>query len=327
MKGRGINNWIYYNFFRKMCKFAVKLYVTMMKSLFKKFAEVVCSRFPVTTVKLRYFLRFKHLPDFKNPQDLNEKILYLKLFSDTSLWTQLADKYKVREYVKSCDLASILIPLYGAWERVEDIPFDELPQKFILKANNGDGKGTNVNVDKAKMNDEDWANLRKRLQGWLDAKYIGALSGEPQYRDIKPMIIAEELLPCPEGATSLIDYKLWCFNGEPYSFFVCSERQEDGYHATVDCYDLEWNRYPENMMASPHMTVATKAIPRPACLDEMIEAARKLSKPFPEVRVDLYAVNDKLFLGELTFTSLGGMMDYYTPEYLHVMGAKVKLHE
>ena len=296
-----------------------------MKKKLRRLAEMICSKFPVATVKTRYFLRFKRLPDFKNPRDLNEKILYLKLFTDTSSWTQLADKYKVREYVESCGLSNILIPLYGAWDRVEDIPFDQLPQTFILKANNGDGKGTNVKVDKAKMTNADWKALRNRLQGWLTTKHIGALSGEPQYRNIKPMILAEELLSSGEGETSLIDYKLWCFNGKPYSFFVCSERQADGYHATVDCYDLEWNRYPENMLASPHMTVATKAIPRPACLYEMIAAARKLSKPFPEVRVDLYAVGGKAYFGELTFTSLGGMMDFYTPEYLLEMGRQVKI--
>ena len=291
-----------------------------MNRIIRKTAEVICNKFPVATVKTRYFLRFKRFPNLKNPRDLNEKILYLKLFTDTSVWSELADKYKVREYVKSCGLSSVLIPLYGAWERVEDIPFDELPQTFILKANNGDGKGTNIKVDKAKMTEADWGSLRKRLQGWLSTDHIGALSAEPQYRGIKPMILAEKLLPCHEGESSLIDYKLWCFNGEPYSFFVCSERQEDGYHATADCYDLEWNRFPGNMQASPHITVATKALPKPACLDEMIEVAHKLSKPFPEVRVDLYAVNGKTYFGEMTFTSLGGMMDYYTPAYLLEMG-------
>ena len=287
--------------------------------------ERICACSPVLTVKMRYLLRFKRLPNLKKPQDLNEKILYLKLYSDTTEWTRLADKYKVREYVKSCGLESILIPLYGAWERVEDIPFEELPQKFILKANNGDGKGTNVKIDKAKMTAEDWQALRKRLQRWLDTKYIGALSGEPHYKGIKPMIVAEELLPCGDGESSLVDYKLWCFNGKPYSFFICSERQADGYHATVDCYDLDWNRFPENMRQSPHMTVATKAIPRPSCLDEMINAARILSKPFPELRVDLYAVGGKVFFGELTFTSLGGMMDFYTQDYLLEMGQQVVL--
>ena len=296
-----------------------------MKKVIQQIVAFICEPFPVLTVKIRYFLRFGRLPNFRHPQDLNEKILYLKLFTDTSQWTRLADKCKVRDYVKECGLESMLVPSYGAWERVEDIPFDDLPQEFILKANNGDGKGTNTKIDKAKMNEQDWQDLRKRLQGWLDAKHIGALSGEPQYRGIKPMILAEELLPCNEGETSLVDYKLWCFNGEPYSFFICSERQADGYHATVDCYDLEWNRYPENMLASPHMTVATKALPRPSCLEEMIKAARILSKPFPELRLDMYVVGDKAYFGEMTFTSLGGMMDFYTPEYLLEMGKQVTL--
>ena len=296
-----------------------------MKKVIQQIVAFICEPFPVLTVKIRYFLRFGRLPNFRHPQDLNEKILYLKLFTDTSQWTRLADKCKVRDYVKECGLESMLVPSYGAWERVEDIPFDDLPQKFILKANNGDGKGTNTKIDKAKMNEQDWQDLRKRLQGWLNAKHIGALSGEPQYRGIKPMILAEELLPCNEGETSLVDYKLWCFNGEPYSFFICSERQADGYHATVDCYDLEWNRYPENMLASPHMTVATKALPRPSCLEEMIKAARILSKPFPELRLDMYVVGDKAYFGEMTFTSLGGMMDFYTPEYLLEMGKQVTL--
>lgn len=295
-----------------------------MKAL-HQFAAIICERIPVTTVKLRYFLRFGRLPDFKHPKDLNEKILYLKLFTDTSKWTQLADKYKVRDYVKSCGLESMLIPIYGAWDRVEDIPFSELPQQFILKANNGDGKGTNVKIDKAKMSEPDWAALRKRLQGWLNARHIGALSAEPQYRGIKPMILAEELLPYSEGETSLVDYKLWCFNGEPHSFLVCSERKSDGFHTSIDCYDLQWKRCSKNIKKTSHVTVATKPIPCPSCLEEMIKTARILSKPFPEVRVDMYVVDGKVFFGELTFTSLGGMMNYYTPEYLQEMGQCITL--
>ncbi|MBO4641773.1 MAG: hypothetical protein J5661_02800 [Bacteroidaceae bacterium] len=296
-----------------------------MNKVIQHFAAIILEKFPVTTVKLRYFLRFGRLPNFKHPKDLNEKILYLKLFTDTSKWTELADKYRVHEYVKACGLESILIPLYGAWEKVDDIPFDELPQQFILKANNGDGKGTNVKIDKEKMSDEDWKELRVRLQSWLDTKHIGALSGEPQYRDIKPMILAEELLPCGDGETSLVDYKLWCFHGEPYSFLTCSERQADGYHTSVDCYDLRWNRHSENMKASSHVTIPSKALPRPQCLAEMISIAATLSKPFPQVRVDLYEVNGKAYFGELTFTSLGGMMDYYKPEYLLEMGKRVTI--
>lgn len=296
-----------------------------MKKVLRHIAEIICEKNPVATVKLRYLQRFGCLPDLKHPKSLNEKILFLKLFTDTSQWTQLADKYRVRDYVKSCGLEHILVPLLGAWEHVGDIPFSELPQQFMLKANNGDGKGTNVKVDKAKMSAADWDALRKRLQGWLDTKHIGALSGEPQYRGIKPMIVAEEFLPCVKGETSLTDYKLWCFDGKPYSFLVCSNRQADGVEVEVGCYDLEWNIHPENMLSAGHVTVGRHPLSRPKCLDEMIRIAKILSKPFPQVRVDFYEVDGKVYFGELTFTSLGGMMNYYTPDYLLEMGSQVMI--
>ena len=276
--------------------------------------------FPVALVRLRYLARFHKLPNFKNPKNLNEKILYQKLFTDTSEWTRLADKYRVRDYVRECGLEDILVPLYGAWERVEDIPFDTLPDRFILKANNGDGKGTNLKIEKAKMNDEDWARLRETLREWLSRKHIGALSAEPQYRDIKPMILAEKLLPSPEGQSSLVDYKLWCFSGEPHSFFVCSNRKENGYQAQFGCYDLDWTSRPERMVLTSHFSAEDKPLPRPECLQRMLEVGRILSKPFPQVRVDLYEAEGQVWFGELTFTCLGGLTDFFTDDYMNEMG-------
>ena len=278
---------------------------------------------PVTVVRLRYLARFHRLPNLKHPKDLNEKILYLKLFTDTTAWTRLADKYQVRQYVAEKGLADILIPLYGAWERAEDIPFEELPNRFILKANNGDGKGTNRVVDKTQMSDADWTDLKKELQRWLSLRHIGALAGEPQYRGIRPMIIAEQLLPTDAGQSSLVDYKLWCFNGEPHSFLVCSNRKENGHDTCLGCYDLDWGYHPENMVVSARYPQEPEPLPRPQCLEEMIRVARTLSEGFPEVRVDLYESQGRVWFGELTFTSLCGMMNYYTPEYLREMGERV----
>lgn len=288
-----------------------------------KVGGAIGCKYPVLVVKLRYLARFGRLPNLRNPKDLNEKILYLKLFSDTSRWTELADKYRVREYVAACGLEHCLIPMYGAWERVEDIPFDDLPDSIMLKANNGDGKCTNMIVHKAELTGIKLKQLKLTLQRWLNQRNIGALSAEPQYRGIRPMIIAEELLPVDEGCSSLIDYKIWCFNGQPHSFLVCSGRK--GHQVSLGCYDLEWNYYPERMVVSDKFGTEEKPLPKPACLEEMIEIARRLSEPFPEVRVDLYQTGGKVYFGELTFTSLGGMMNYYTPEYLMEMGALMKL--
>ena len=112
----------------------------------KKILAAILVNFPVAVVKLRYFMRFKRLPNLKNPHDLNEKILYQKLYTDTTLWSRLADKVLVRDYVKKCGLESILTKLYAVWDKAADICFNDLPDAFMLKSNNGDGKGTNIAI-------------------------------------------------------------------------------------------------------------------------------------------------------------------------------------
>lgn len=285
-----------------------------------KFCEWMGEHHPVTLVKMRYYMRFHKMPKLKDPQDLNEKILYLKLFTDTSRWTVLADKYKVRDYVKECGLKDILIPLIGMWTNVEDVDFKTLPNSFIFKANNGDGKNSNLIVkNKEELN---IAETKGILDSWLKKNHVGALAAEPQYSKMKPRVIAEELLK-PDQNSPIIDYKIWCFNGEPYSILTCSNRK--GEKVCLGCYDLNWNYHPENMIESTNYPFEPKALPKPKCLEEMLHVAKKLSSSFPELRVDLYEINGKVYFGELTFTSLGGMMYYYTPEYLLEMGQKVKL--
>ena len=286
-----------------------------------KFCEYLGNHYPVLLVKIRYFAKFKKLPDLRNPQDLNEKILWLKLFSDTTKWTELADKYKVRNYVESLGLEKYLVKLYGHWINVKDINFDVLPNSLIFKVNNGDGKGTNYIVkDLRTENKEELCIL---FEKWLNRKNIGALSAEPQYKNMIPCIIAEELLPIPSGYSSLVDYKIWCINGEAKYIWTCCDRDEDGGGADVMTYDLEWNPHPEFSVFTSEYRKG-RLLPKPDNLDEMLELAEKLSNGFPQLRVDLYNIEGKIYFGELTFTSQGGMMDFYTPEFLYKIGKDVK---
>lgn len=284
-----------------------------------KFSEYLGIHHPVFLIKLRYFVRFGRLPNLKNPKDLNEKILYLKLYTDTKEWTRLADKYRVREYIKDCGLEDILVPLYGVWNKSSDISLSNLPKSFILKANNGDGKGSFLVVkDKESANLEE---IKQRSEKWLSERNIGALAAEPQYRDIPPRVLAEKLLESNSGG--LVDYKIWCFNGRPHSILTCSDRSNNS--VALGAYDLNWNRLEDALIPSKDYP-AGGLLPRPDNLTEMIEIAEKLSKPFPEVRVDLYDVDGRVYFGELTFTSLGGMMLYYTPKALQDMGSQVNLN-
>ena len=141
-----------------------------------------------------------------------------------SRWSELADKYKVRKYVEDLGCGNILVKLYGAWDNENDIDFDTLPDSLIFKANNGEGKGTNLIVHDLKSENKE--ALRRLFRWWLTRKHIGALAGEPQYKAIKPMVIAEELLPIPETESSIVDYKIWCINGEPRYIWVCNRSEE-----------------------------------------------------------------------------------------------------
>ncbi len=277
---------------------------------------------PLNVAKLRYMYIMHKIPNFKNPKDLNEKINWMKFYGDTSKWAQLSDKYAVREYIENIGLGNTLVKLYGKWDKVEDIEWDKLPNQFVMKVNNGSGD-VKVVRDKSQLDIEATrAYFAKMLQ-----RPFGRTSGELHYANIKPCIIAEELLdtttqPC--HSSSLIDYKIWCVNGKPYYTWACSNREQ--YFASVGLYDMDWNYHPEYSVFTHHYREAKELVPKPSCFAEMMETASKLSEGFPVVRVDLYEVNGKVYFGEMTFTSQGGYMDFYTSDFLKMIGDKIDLN-
>lgn len=276
---------------------------------------------PIHVARLKYYYKFHKWPDFKHPRDLNEKMNWMKFYGDTSMWPDLADKYKVREYVEGKGLGDTLVKLYGKWDDPKDIDWDVLPNRFVIKANNGSGDVV-VCRDKAKLNkSEVIAYFQKILK-----KTYGVNSGEPHYAKIKPCVVVEELLDAstqPVKTSSLIDYKIWCFNGVPKYIWVCFNRTKDG--TEVALFDTDWNFHPEYSVYYHHYDKAKQDVPKPICLEEMLRVATKLSENIPILRCDLYEVDGKVYFGEMTFTSLGGFMDFYTQEFLDLAGSMIKL--
>jgi hypothetical protein len=277
---------------------------------------------PIRVAKLRYMYIMHKWPHFEHPTDLNEKINYLKFYGDTSKWPMLTDKYAVRKYIESIGLGDTLVKLYGKWDSVEDIDWNSLPDKFVMKCNNGSGDVL-ICKDKANLDIE----ATKRYFDKMLHREFGVVSGEPHYAQIKPCIIAEELLDAstqPCGSSSLVDYKIWCFNGKAHSLFCCYNRKQ--YHANVGVYDLSWHYHPEASIFTKHYIMGQQLLPKPICLDKMIELAEKLSVGFPILRVDLYEVNGHVYFGELTFTSQSGCMDYFSKKFLNETGALINLN-
>lgn len=281
-------------------------------------------RMPKTMVQIRHLLRMKRFAHLRNPQDLNEKILWLALNTDTREWSRLADKYEVREYVRDCGLDVILIPQYGVWNNVNEIDFENLPNSFILKPTHGSGDAVVVKDKKsANLN-----NVKEKIQESLNS-YLITSSAELHYGRIPHRVVAEQLLqndPISERySATIIDYKIWCFNGKACYNLVISNRSihnKDG--ADFMTYDRDWNAHPEYCRETPDFTLA-EPLPKPAEYEHMLEVAERLAKPFPLVRVDLYNLNGNIYFGEMTFTSYGGIMDYFSDLFLKKAGSEIDL--
>ena len=249
-----------------------------------------------------------HDINWENPQDISEKINWMKFYSDTSRWTELADKYKVRAYVESKGLKDILVKLYGVWERPEDIDFTSLPDSFVLKTNHACGTVLLVE-DKNKLN---FQETLETLRSWMKMR-IGIETVEPHYLSIKPMIIAEEYL---NKGSQLIDYKLFTFRGKTELVMVCSNRKI-GVSSNISLYTKDWVFCPANDKV-PYQSC-------PSAFNKMKECAYILAEDFPFVRMDFYEVNGKVYFGEMTFTPKGGYCSTLTMEEQLRLGNMIDL--
>jgi hypothetical protein len=243
----------------------------------------------------RYQKQFLHL---KHPKKYTEKIMWLKLHGNLETYTTLVDKYGVRDYIAKKLGEDYLIPLLGCWENFEDIQFNELPNRFVLKATHGSGYNF-ICKDKSKL---DVAKLKMIFDGWMNENFF-RFEREPQYKDIRPRIVCEEYMEDETG--QLRDFKFYCANGRPKLIQVDTDRFS-GHKSEL--LDPNWQKFTTVQCAA--FGELEKPVTKPKMLKEMLDIATKLSKDFPFVRVDLYLVDDTIYFGELTFTPGSGIVQF-----------------
>ena len=274
--------------------------------------------FPEKLIRDWYKIVFHKDINLEKPQNICEKIAWMKLHADMKPWTRCADKYEVRKYVEEKGLGFTLNELYGIYENAMEIDFDKLPEQFVLKTNNGGG-GNNVIIVKSKAS-LDTKKAVRQLNEWLKQE-VGYRWVEPHYRDVKPLIIAEKYLQPESGESSLLDYKFYCFDGKVHSVFFCSDR-EFGASVHYSTYSLEWQYQPEKTLPKYR---TDKTYPKPKSLDKMIEYSSILSRGIPFVRMDWYEIDDEPVFGEMTFTPGGGFMNFHSMDYLEELGTQLTL--
>ena len=230
-----------------------------------------------------------------NPQTFNEKIQWLKLYESTPLKTKLADKYAVREWVQEKIGEKHLIPLLGVWDSFDEINFDTLPEKFVLKCTHGCGMNLIVK-DKKTINYEE---AKKKFNQWLQINYAFSVGLELHYKNIPPKIIAETYIAELDG--EIYDFRVFCFNGEPKTVYVDAGSGTPEH--TRNIYDLEWNLQPI-LVSYPPLKIPLE---KPRNFEQMLDMARILSEGITFVRVDFYDMGETIYFGEMTFTPQSGI--------------------
>ena len=264
-------------------------------------------------VRWEYFFQVGKFPNLVNPKTFNEKLQWLKLNNIHSEYTKLVDKYLVKQYVEQMIGIEYIIPTLGVWNEFSEIDFSKLPNRFVLKTTHDSG-GVAIVKDKSTV---DMKKVRRRIERSLRHNYYYD-NREYPYKEVEPKIIAEKYM-VDESGFELKDYKIFCFEGEPQIIQVDYGRFT---HHKRNMYDTNWNRLPFTLKFP---TDWNREIPKPEGLDDMLDVARKLSKGFPHIRVDLYNINGKIYFGELTFFHGSGHEKFSPEEWNYRLGEWIQL--
>ena len=266
-------------------------------------AKVLALISPTLNTQVWFHQRFGRFINMRNPQTLNEKICWLKLhtYYKNPLVSQCADKYAVRDYIKQQGLGDTLNQLLGVYDKPEDIDFERLPQKFVLKSNYFYGLYI-ICTDKNKINRTE---VIKQMCKWKhNSDHL--IFSEMQYDKIPRKILCEKYIDTPDGLAPT-DYKVYCMNGKAHYVQVCIGRTQTELPKFY-FFDTEGkiirNFTNDGLALSKNQQVK---IPSLELWQQMILYSEKLCMPFPFVRVDFYIEQDKIIFGELTFTPAAGL--------------------
>lgn len=273
--------------------------------------------FPDAYAHYYYWKSLRKEINYRHPRDINEKLFWLARYWQDPRIVLCADKLAVRDYVKSLGLEAILNPIYEVYNSVVDISLANLPNKFVLKTNHaGGGVGVYICKDKSTF---DINSARQGIAKALSTT-IGLNTAEYQYQYIKPTAFAEAYIG--DVNDQRLEIQFFCFNGKPRHILVRNDLGDAAKQSFAISYDMKWNRVHDRKYEDMSIDV-----PKPKHLNDMIAIVAKLAAPFPHVRVDMYYVDDKIILSELTFSTSGNILWNYSDSVRQRWGEELVLPE
>jgi hypothetical protein len=287
----------------KMMKHQPKPRQSLM--FFLKAFQPFLGRFaPRWYLSIVYRLTHHRALNFKKPQLFTEKLQFLKLFvyPRDPLVIRASDRVSLREMLKDKKLSAYLIPGFGPFTKVSDIPWKKLPKQFVIKATHGPGMQL-VILDKRKM---DMEKVQQTIQHWFKLNY-GRQHLEKQYAPIAKQIIIETYLGVETSPP--LEYQCHMFHGQ---IKYLSVQSGQGLNKRYSYFLPNWTPFPGGQLQG--FQTSDYSIVEPPNFQGMIQLAEKLAAPFPYVRVDLYNLQGKIYCLGLTFLPYHGNFVFADPK-------------
>lgn len=269
--------------------------------------------------KLYLYLKFRQRmgkwPNLRKPSTFNEKLQWLKLYDRNPIYTIMVDKYEVKKYVANIIGTEYIIPTLGVWDSFDQIDFNLLPNQFVLKCTHDSG-GLVIVQDK---NTFDKNRAKQKIDACMKRNYYWH-GREWAYKDVKPRIIAEKYMENSKTG-DLRDYKIFTFNGVVKCLFIATDRQKIDEDTKFDFFDADFRHLPltnghPNADVTPH---------KPSNFEEMKQLAEILGKDYPQMRIDFYEVNGKVYFGEITLSHWNGFTPFCPEKWDYTFGSWIDL--
>ena len=227
----------------------------------------------------------------------------MKIYDNLPLKATLTDKVLVRDWVKEKIGEQYLKPVLWIGDKFEDIPFESLPNSFIIKCNHGCKWHFIVKDKNALLENKNlYLTIKNRIEGWLSQSFFGWSDFETQYKNIVPQIIIEKLLRSENSDKARMEIKNCCFNGIPYYNQLTSYIPEQ----YQDIFDINLNKV--NIIFEPRLYPPSEK-KADKLVEKSIELSKILAKNIKFVRVDWMIYDNKLYFEEMTFTPFSGFIN------------------
>lgn len=266
-------------------------------------------------IKKQYYLIKGKKLNLEHPSTFSEKLQWLKINYHNPLCTSLSDKIEAKNILSKYIDEKHIPKVLGVWNSFDEIDFEKLPNRFVLKTNHDCG-GNVICLDKSNF---DYAAAKTKIQDHLSKNYYWH-NREWPYKNISPKVFAEKFL---ESTKPLVDYKFYCFGGKPIYFMYSVGEYE--HHVSNHKFNMKCESIDHLFKKEPSLPL--ESIVLPANFDEMVSLVNIICSNFPHVRVDLYNINGSIYIGEVTFFTNGGYVNILNEEFDKYLGSLIPLQK